>query len=131
MSIGLVLSDDLLFASKITSTASALGLNVRVARTPEALLHWAAQETPRGVLLDLHHPQLDLPTFLAALGKVPVVAYGSHVQAACLHAARQAGCSLVLPRSKFVERLPHDLPCWLGQTSPSVASVDSCLPSAE
>ena len=127
MNSGLVLCDDLLFASKITATASALGLKVRIARTPAALLEWAAQERPGGVLLDLHHPQLNLPDLLAALGPVPVVAFGSHVEAATLHAARQAGCSLVLPRSKFVERLPYDLAKWLGQRSQNALCADASL----
>ena len=42
-----------------------------------------------------------------------VVGYGSHVDAATLHAARVAGCDPVLPRSKFVEELPGALPGWL------------------
>jgi DNA-binding NarL/FixJ family response regulator len=119
MTTGLVLSDDLLFSSKITGTATALGLTVRVARTPAVLLEWARQQPPGGVLVDLHHPQLDLATLLPALGDAHVVGFGSHVEAATLHAARQAGCHLVLPRSKFTERLPHDLPQWLGQQKPT------------
>jgi hypothetical protein len=42
-----------------------------------------------------------------------VVAYGSHVDTATLRAAREAGCDVVLPRSKFVEELPTALPTWL------------------
>jgi hypothetical protein len=44
-----------------------------------------------------------------------VIAYGSHVEAATLHAAREAGCDLVLPRSRFVEELPVSLGAWLGE----------------
>ena len=36
------------------------------------------------------------------------------MRAAGLRAAREAGCDLVLPRSKFVEELPRALPGWLG-----------------
>jgi CheY-like chemotaxis protein len=112
---GLLLSDDLIFISRITGTAKALGLEVRVARSPAALIELAQQVRPDGVLIDLHHPGLDLPALLAALSPRPrVIAYGSHVEAATLHAAREAGCDLVLPRSKFVERLPEDLPAWVG-----------------
>ncbi|MGL4555172.1 MAG: hypothetical protein ACRC33_28735 [Gemmataceae bacterium] len=110
---GLLLSDDLLFTSKITGTAAALGLTVRVARNPAALLDMAAADPPAGVLIDLHHPGLDLAALLPALNAPRVVAYGSHVEADTLRAARAAGCDLVLPRSQFVERLPHDLPGWL------------------
>lgn len=110
---GIVLSDDLLFTSKITGTAQALGLSMRVARTPDALLSMAEASPPGAVLIDLHHPGLDLATLLPALHVPRVIGYGSHVEAAMLHAARVAGCTLVLPRSKFVERLPHDLAEWL------------------
>ena len=69
------------------------------------------------MLVDLHNPGLDLPRLLddlKALGAPPrVVAYGSHVEAATLHAARVAGCDPVLPRSRFVEDLPEALPGWL------------------
>jgi len=42
-----------------------------------------------------------------------VVAYGSHVDAAGLKAARDAGCDVVLPRSAFVEQLPVKLREWM------------------
>jgi len=113
VSRGLLLSDDLLFTSKITGTAAALGLSVRVARTPAALIELAAKEPPGGILIDLHHPGLDLATLLPTLKGSRVIAYGSHVEADTLRAAREAGCDLVLPRSKFVERLPLDLAEWL------------------
>jgi hypothetical protein len=44
-----------------------------------------------------------------------VVAYGSHVDTATLKAARASGCDPVLPRSKFVEDLPRELPRWFGE----------------
>ena len=51
---------------------------------------------------------------LAALPHRPrVVAYASHVDTASLKAACDAGCDVVLPRSKFVADLPTALPEWL------------------
>ena len=114
---GLLLCDDLIFTSRITGTAKALGLVVRNARDVASLSRMARQEPPTGVLLDLQHPQLDLVALLAELrsiGPMRVVGYGSHVDAATLHAARVAGCDPVLPRSRFVEELPTALPGWLG-----------------
>jgi CheY-like chemotaxis protein len=116
---GLLLCDDLLFSSRITGTARDLGLDVRVARSPEELLVLARQAPPGGVLLDLHHAGLDLPELLGRLREAcpvmpRVVGYGSHVDAATLRSARAAGCDPVLPRSKFVEDLPTALPTWLG-----------------
>ena len=116
---GLLLSDDLIFASRIAGEARALGLTVRPARSADALVELARQSPPRGVLIDLSNPGLDLPELLRRLAEAcpsmpRVVAYGSHVDTATLRAAREAGCDPVLPRSKFVEELPRALPEWLG-----------------
>ena len=115
---GLLLSDDLIFTSRITATARALGLTVRAARSVDALGELARREAPAGVLIDLGNPGLSVPDLIgrlrAACPRMPrVVAYGSHVDAAGLRAARAAGCDLVLPRSAFVEQLPTALPDWL------------------
>jgi CheY-like chemotaxis protein len=116
---GLMLSDDLIFISRVAGAAQALGLHVQSARNTPILLELARRSPPRCVLLDLHNPGLDLPALLGCLREAcptmpRVVAYGSHVEAALLHAARTAGCDLVLPRSRFVEELPASLPAWLG-----------------
>jgi CheY-like chemotaxis protein len=115
---GLLLSDDLIFTSRITGTAHALGLTVKAARSAEALIELARQEPTGGVIIDLANPGLDVPELLRRLREVcpempRVTAYGSHVDAAGLKAARDAGCDLVLPRSAFVEKLPVELPRWL------------------
>ena len=114
---GLLLSDDLMFTSRITGAARALGLEVRQVRTLERLVETAKQTGTRCVILDLAFPGLDLPDLTQRLGELEapprVVAYGSHVDAASLNAARAAGCQPTLPRSKFVEDLPRDLPHWL------------------
>ena len=115
--LGLLLCDDLIFSSRITGTAKALGLIVNTARDIASLSRMARNEPPTCVLLDLQHPQLDLVALLIelrAIGPMRVVGYGSHVDAATLHAARVAGCDPVLPRSRFVEELPTALPGWLG-----------------
>jgi CheY-like chemotaxis protein len=123
MPTGLLLCDDLIFATRITGEARALGLTVKPARSVEQLLDLARQETPSGVLLDLAFPGLDLPELFRRLGEtgIPlprVVAYGSHVDTDRLRAARAAGCDPVLPRSKFVEELPLALPHWLSSPPP-------------
>ena len=114
---GLLLCDDLIFTSRITGTAKALGLLVRSARDVALLSSMAREQPPTCVLLDLQHPQLDLVALLdelRSIGPMRVLGYGSHVDAATLHAARVAGCDPVLPRSRFVEDLPTALPGWLG-----------------
>jgi CheY-like chemotaxis protein len=117
--LGLLLSDDLIFTSRITGAARGLGLFVRQARSSEALLALARQQVPGGVLIDLANPGLDLPELLRRLAEVCtpmpcVMAYGSHVDTETLRAARAAGCHPVLPRSKFVDDLATELPRWLG-----------------
>jgi CheY-like chemotaxis protein len=114
----LLLSDDLIFASRITGTARGLGQQVQVVRSGQQLKDLAAKQPPRCILLDLAVTGLDGPALIGGLKKISVpapviVAYGSHVDAATLRAARQAGADVVLPRSKFVEDLPEALPSWL------------------
>jgi CheY-like chemotaxis protein len=114
---GLLLSDDLLFGSRITGTAGKLGLTVHIVRSADELLRQAEQVRPSCVLLDLQNPGLQIEAVAAKLkALIPpplLVAYGSHVDAATLHRARDAGCDRVLPRSQFVEELPHALSHWL------------------
>jgi CheY-like chemotaxis protein len=114
--IGYLLSDDLIFTSRIVGTAAAAGLTVQVACSQAQLANLLAAETPRCLLLDLHNPGLAIAELIAGLPQPRpfVVGYGSHVAVATLQAARDAGCDLVLPRSKFVEQLPTSLPAWFG-----------------
>jgi CheY-like chemotaxis protein len=116
--VGLLLCDDLIFTSRITGTARALGLTVKAARSVDVLLELARQERPRCVLLDLAHPGLDLPELVQRLNTIGtplprLVAYGSHVDVETLRAARAAGCDPAWPRSKFVEELAAALPEWM------------------
>ncbi len=116
---GLMLCDDLIFYSRVSATARAAGLSVRQARTTDDLLKLAAANPPGGVLLDLHADGLDVPALLAGLRAAcpampRTVAFGSHVDAERLRAARAAGVDRVLPRSAFVKELETDLGKWLG-----------------
>jgi CheY-like chemotaxis protein len=115
--VGLLLSDDLMFTSRITATARQLGLEIRSASAQVGLENLAERQAPRCVILDLSNPGLDVGALVRRLREVCsqppfIVGYGSHVDAATLRAAREAGCDLVLPRSKFVEELPRVLPEW-------------------
>src|SRR5437899_773928 len=118
IAFGLLLSDDMIFTSRITGTARGLGLTLKPARSAGVLETMARQQTPSCVIVDLANPGLDVRDLITQLREIcspmpRVVAYGSHVDAAGLRAAREAGCDLVLPRSKFVEDLPRELPAWL------------------
>ncbi len=113
----LLLSDDLIFISRIAGEARAAGVAVQSARNVEAAIGKARQHRPACVLVDLGNPGLVLTELLASLDEActprpRVVAYGSHVDAEGLKAARAAGCDPVLPRSKFVEELPRAIAGW-------------------
>jgi DNA-binding NarL/FixJ family response regulator len=110
--------DDLIFFSRVAGTARAAGLAVKQARTAAAALDLARQQPPGGVIIDLHTEGLDVAALLAELRAVcPVmpraVAFGSHVAADTLRAAREAGCDQVMPRSQFVAELEANLAGWL------------------
>jgi CheY-like chemotaxis protein len=109
----LLLSDDLLDASRVVGHGRAVGLTVVQCRTPEALVA-AVGQGPACVILDLHNPGLDVDAVVGPFREagVRVVAFGSHVDAARLKAARKAGCEEVLPRSAFFEDLEANLAKW-------------------
>jgi CheY-like chemotaxis protein len=118
--LGLLLSDDLIFISRIVATAKAQGLNLKSARSAANLVALARQQRPGCVIVDLANPGLILPELLRELAEVceplpRLVAYGSHVDTDTLRAARAAGCDPVWPRSKFVEELATALPEWFQQ----------------
>lgn len=117
---GLLLSDDLIFTSRVTGEAHQQNLVVKPARSSTVLVDLARTHAPGGILIDLANPGLNLPELLQTLKEIcpqppRVMAYGSHVDTETLRAAREAGCDPVLPRSKFVEDLPHQLGRWLGK----------------
>jgi hypothetical protein len=115
----LVLSDDLLDASRVIGDGRAAGLAVLQCRDVGGVTA-ALERLPVCVVLDLHHPGLDVEALVPMLKAVgsKVVGYGSHVDAARLKAARKAGCDEVLPRSAFFEALEGKLRMWAAIEGP-------------
>ena len=114
--LGLLVSDDLIFSTKITGTARALGLDVQVVALPDQAAGGIAVERPRCVILDLGTAGLTVERIRAIVesaGDAPVLAYGSHVDTARLEEARTAGCSDVMPRSRMAAELPRLLQRYL------------------
>jgi PleD family two-component response regulator len=111
---GMILAvlDDLLFTSKIRTTATQLGLQVTFARSADAALAEMRKSPPSLVVFDLNNPRTDPLGIVAsmredpALAAVPTVGYASHVQADVIAAARRAGVGDVLARSAFTQQLP-------------------------
>jgi CheY-like chemotaxis protein len=112
----LLLCDDLIFVSRVSGTARAHGLSLRSVKSPTDLLRVAAQAPPRCVILDLNTPGLDIAQTVRELAELKsdplLVGYGLHVDVETLKKAREAGCDIVWPRSKFAEELETALPQW-------------------
>ena len=107
--IVLAILDDLFFQAKIQGAAASLGIDARIARTfAQAQEAWA---DPAVVVIDLNFTSADplevVRTLRMQRPAVPIIGYGSHVQAELLAQARAAGCTTVLPRSVFVQQLPR------------------------
>jgi CheY-like chemotaxis protein len=127
---GLMLCDDLIYFSRVAGAARAIGAMVRMVKSVTELLATIRQDNPGGIIVDLENPGLDLRWLLQELRtscpKMPcVVAYGSHVHADTLRAARKAGCDRVMPRSQFVVDLENDLAEWLGVKKKSQENPDN------
>lgn len=105
----LLVGNDLIFATRIRSTAKAAGLSTHQLADANEAAAWFAASTARGVFIDLNSAAGDaaaLIEFLSAEQPKPrVVAFFSHVDAALGRAARQAKADEVLPRSAFHQRL--------------------------
>ncbi len=104
---------DLMFRSRITEAAGALGVEVRFARSPEELWKAASEDPPSRVILDLDNPMIRGVEAIGLLradpstAGLPIVGYLSHVNREVGEEALAAGCTETLPRSQFVQRLPE------------------------
>jgi CheY-like chemotaxis protein len=111
----LAVLDDLMFTSKIKTTATPLGLAVVFARSSAAALSEMRKARPALVIFDLNNPRTDpLGTVRAmksdpALASIPTLGFVSHVQTDLIDAARQAGVGEVLARSAFAGGLAQIL----------------------
>ena len=103
--------DDLMLLSRIREAARALDVEVRGMRRVTDLVE-ACRHAPTVVLVDFDSARLPLSDALGALkgdsllSRIPVVGFFSHVHPDRGRAARELGCSRVLPRSAFVQELP-------------------------
>ena len=108
----LMISQDLYFSSKVTSTANELGFHVAVeGNVAQAVLKVPASKC-RCLILDLATPGLrvaDVTSALPEANRPTVIAFGAHILTARLQEAREAGCDEVMPRSKFSATLPEIL----------------------
>jgi hypothetical protein len=110
----LALVRDLMFVSRIQSTAAATGVAVRVIRDPAAI----ATEAGSLLLADLNLPgALESAAAWRRSTGSAVVGFVSHVDADTIARARQSGLDRVMARSGFVPALPEILRTAEGRTA--------------
>ena len=117
---GLLLSRDLIFTSKVTGTASALGHRVIVAGNVALTSAMLAKWPPVVVFVDLAAGDLVSTDSILKYREIappgtPFVAFGSHVDVQALAAAAAAGCDPVMPRSRFTSELPALIRRYFGE----------------
>lgn len=103
---------DLIFATRIRSTAEAMGIATRPVRSVDRLHALLLEETVSAVIVDLEAGAIALELIAAAAALDPplrTLAFGPHVNAAAFDAARAAGASEAMPRGRFADRLPEHL----------------------
>jgi hypothetical protein len=112
-----LLTDDLIFGSRVSGATRSLGSSLRIVKNVSEAITAVQCGAASCLIVDLAVVGSQLPDLIGgirALSKRPrVVAYGSHVDTQGLRAATEAGCDLVLPRSRFVQLLDSDLSQWL------------------
>jgi DNA-binding response OmpR family regulator len=101
-----LISTDLMVASRVQGSAARSGATVRVAGSAAAAIELHREESVNLVIVDLATPTTQLAELVdnfkqQVLAPVPVFAFGPHVHADKLAAARAAGCDLVMSRGKF------------------------------
>ena len=111
----LVVVEDLMFRSKISTAAKAVGVTIAAATTADAAITRAREVKPSLIILDLDSARVqpfDVLRKLAAdaeLASIPTLGFVSHVHADAIREARSLGIGEVLARSAFSANLPDIL----------------------
>ena len=107
----LAVVEDLFFRSKIETVAAQIGVPLCVINAPQSLPTPPSGSAWRLVIVDLNRSGDDsvevVRLLRQALPTMTILGYCSHVQTDLKTRALQAGCTTVLPRSAFVQRLPE------------------------
>jgi CheY-like chemotaxis protein len=96
-------------AWQIESAVRSAGARLVVVGDGESLLR-AIDDWPELVIIDLTATNWEAPVrrvkSLPQTKRIPIIAFGSHEDAAALLAARAAGCDHVLTHARFVDEFP-------------------------
>jgi DNA-binding NarL/FixJ family response regulator len=107
--------DDLLFSSKIRTTARQAGVDLTFARTPAEILEQSRAQKPALVIFDLNSAKAEPIETIAAIKNDPelsslrTLGFVSHVHTGLIDAARAAGIDAVMARSAFAANLAQIL----------------------
>ena len=102
--------NDLIFETKIRSTARTLGIDITVVRSVAAFDTDPGGIRPSLLIVDLNTASVE--AVAAGKGLTPrpyVVAFVSHVDQELTKQAAEAGADQVMPRSRFTVELPRIL----------------------
>jgi CheY-like chemotaxis protein len=108
---------DLLWATRIKSTAESVGVSARPVRSLEMLESRLADSPARALVVDLETESLGLELIRRLRGpeasesdrSIGVLAFGPHVMTELLAEARDAGADRVMARGGFAAQLPQIL----------------------
>jgi CheY-like chemotaxis protein len=105
-----LVSGDLLAASRVEGEARRVGITFDIVASAEAAIDLCSRELVGLVIVDLATSGLDLPTLVDKLGRTGeirprMVAFGPHVHEARLEAAANAGFDEVLSRGQFMAQI--------------------------
>lgn len=106
---GLLLCRDLFFTSKITGTASALGMKMEIVGSVADAVARIAAKKYRCLFVNLDEPGIDIRALLHELPadrRPTVIAFAAHVAESAIDAAHSAGCDQVLSRGLLSTTLP-------------------------
>ncbi len=98
------LSDDLMFAPRVSGVALSAGWTLLEVGTPGKAIDSTETESPRLLIVDLETTGLQISDLVARLpvsDRPQILAFGPHVHRARLEAAREAGCDMVVSRGRF------------------------------
>ena len=103
------LSDDLMFAPRVSGVALSAGWTLLEVGTPGKAIDSTETESPRLLSVALETTGLQISDLVARLpvsDRPQILAFGPHVHRARLEAAREAGCDMVVSRGRFSADLP-------------------------
>jgi hypothetical protein len=102
---------DLIWATRIKSTADSLGISCRPVRNREMMAARLGDSPVRALIVDLEAGEagVELIAMAKEKGGIRVVAFGPHVDAEGFARARGAGADAMMARGAFAARLPEVL----------------------